>query len=177
MWRRHGQPALHSRRRKREGAAAIEFAMVALPFCFMMFALLELGVIFTLDSVLSNATHGSSRLIRTGQAEESFMTAEEFRDDLCGRMSVFATQCDERISIDVRVIPTFASVPPDPMANGTSFDESQLTYDYGTQENLVVVRVWYKQPLVTTFLGQALSRLNDGSVRLVATTAFRNEPR
>lgn len=177
MWRRHGQNVLRGRRRKREGAAAVEFALVALPFFFMMFALLELGLIFVLDSVLSNAVLGSSRLIRTGQAEAATMTAEEFRDDVCGRMSVFATQCDQRISIDVRVIPTFATVPPDPMANGTSFDDSQLTFNYGVPESLIVVRVWYRQPLVTTFLGQALSRLNDGSVRLVTTTAFRNEPR
>lgn len=150
--------------------------MVALPFCFMMFALLELGVIFTLDSVLSNATHGSSRLIRTGQAQAATMTAQQFRDDLCSRMSVFATQCDERVRIDVRVIPAFDSPLPNPMANGTSFDDSQLVFQPGTINSLVVVRVWYQQPLMTTFLGQALSRLNDGTVRLVSTTAFRNEP-
>jgi Flp pilus assembly protein TadG len=150
--------------------------MVALPFSFMMFALLELGVIFTLDSVLSNAMLDSSRLIRTGQAQSANMTAGEFRDDLCGRMSVFATQCEERISIDVRVIPAFATVPPDPMVDGTTFDDSQLLFDPGTINSLVVVRVWYRQPLVTVFLNQALSRLGDGSARLMSITAFRNEP-
>jgi len=174
MWRRHGQNVLRGRRRKREGAAAVEFALVALPFFFMMFALLELGVIFVLDSVLSNAMQGSSRLIRTGQAVA--MTPREFRDDVCGRMSVFASQCDERISIDVRVIPAFDSPLPDPMADGTTFNDSQLTFQPGTINSLVVVRIWYKQPLVTTFLGQALSRLNDGSAHLMTTTAFRNEP-
>lgn len=150
--------------------------MVALPFSFMMFALLELGVIFTLDSVLSNAMLGSSRLIRTGQAQAATMTAEQFRDDVCGRMSVFASQCDERISIDVRVIPAFDSPLPDPMIDGATFNDSQLAFQPGTINSLVVVRIWYRQPLVTTFLGQALSRLNDGSARLMTTTAFRNEP-
>lgn len=149
---------------------------MALPFFFMMFALMELGLIFVLDSVLSNALMGSSRLIRTGQAQAATMTAEEFRDDVCGRMSVFATQCDERISIDVRVIPAFDTPLPDPMADGTTFNNSQLTFQPGTVNSLVVVRIWYEQPLATTFLGQALSRLGDGSVRLMATTAFRNEP-
>ncbi|MFA4950105.1 TadE/TadG family type IV pilus assembly protein [Brevundimonas sp.] len=176
MWRRHERQPGGRRRRRREGAAAVEFAMVALPFSFMMFALLELGVIFTLDSVLSNAMLDSSRLIRTGQAQSANMTAGEFRDDLCGRMSVFATQCEERISIDVRVIPAFATVPPDPMVDGTTFDDSQLLFDPGTINSLVVVRVWYRQPLVTVFLNQALSRLGDGSARLMSITAFRNEP-
>lgn len=176
MWRRFEHPPGNSRRRKREGAAAVEFAMIALPFFFMMFALLELGVIFTLDSVLSNATLGSSRLVRTRQAQNAGMTAEQFRDDLCGRMSVFASQCDQRVSIDVRVIPAFDSPLPDPMADGKTFDEGQMIFQPGGINSLVVVRVWYKQPLVTTFLGQALSRLNDGSARLMTTTAFRNEP-
>ena len=176
MWRRHRYGPDAVRRRKREGATAVEFAIVALPFFFMMFALLELGLIFVLDSVLSNALMGSSRLVRTGQAQAATMTAQEFRDDVCGRMSVFATQCDERISIDVRVIPAFDTPLPDPMANGTTFNNSQLTFQPGTVNSLVVVRIWYEQPLATTFLGQALSRLGDGSVRLMATTAFRNEP-
>ncbi|MGV9008298.1 TadE/TadG family type IV pilus assembly protein [Brevundimonas sp.] len=163
------------RRRKREGAAAVEFAMVILPFSLMMFALLELGVVFVLDSVLANATIQSGRLIRTGQAEAATMTAQQFRDNLCGRMSIFASQCDERISIDVRVISAFNTVPPDPMINGTNFNEGQMTFNYGTRNSLILVRVWYRQPLVTVFLAQSLSRLNDGSVRLMSATAFRNE--
>lgn len=176
MWRRHGRPPGDSRRREREGAAAVEFALVALPFFFMVFALLELGMVFTLDSVLSNATMDTSRLIRTRQAQDTGMTDTQFRDDLCSRMSVFATDCEERVSIDVRVIPAFNSPLPDPMADGRRFDDSQLVYDPGTANSLVVVRIWYKQPLMTTFLGQGLSRLNDGSARLMTTTAFRNEP-
>lgn len=176
MWRRHGQASGDRHRRNREGATAVEFALVALPFSFMMFALLELGLIFTLDSVLSNAMLSSSRLIRTGQAQSASMTAEQFRDDVCGRMSVFASQCDQRISIDVRVIPAFNSPLPDPMVDGSTFNDSQLVFQPGTINSLVVVRIWYKQPLMTTFLGQALSRLSDGSARLMTTTAFRNEP-
>jgi Flp pilus assembly protein TadG len=161
---------------KREGAAAVEFAMVILPFTFMIFALLELGLVFVVDSVLGNATIESGRLIRTGQAEAADMTAPEFRDQLCGRMSIFSTQCDDRVSIDVRVIPAFGSPAPDPMSSGTSFDESQMDFNYGTAGSLVLVRVWYRQPLVTTFLGQGLSRLGDGNARLMSATAFRNEP-
>lgn len=152
--------------------------MVILPFSLMMFALLELGLIFVVDSVLANATLESGRLIRTGQASAAGMDADDFRDDLCGRMSVFSAQCEERVSIDVRVIPTFGTVPPDPMANGTSFDDGQMTFNYGTFGSLVLVRVWYKQPLFTTFLSKGLSRLSNerNSARLLSATAFRNEP-
>ena len=150
--------------------------MVALPFFLMMFALLELGMVFVVDSVLANATFESGRLIRTGQASAASMTPQQFRTDLCSRMSVFSADCEARINIDVRVIPSFTTAPPDPMQDGVIFDESKLTFNYGTYGDLILVRVWYKQPLVTTFLGQGLSRLNDGSARLMSTTAFRNEP-
>ena len=50
-WRKSGPRKRH----RREGAAALEFAFVALPFFVMIFAMLELGMAFVLDSMLENA--------------------------------------------------------------------------------------------------------------------------
>lgn len=161
--------------RAREGSAAVEFGMVALPFCLMIFAILELGLVFVTDSVLENATIETGRLVRTGQASAQSMTAEQFKTSLCGRMSIFAGDCATRASVDVREIPQFAITPPDPTASGT-FDADSLTYTVGDPGDLILVRVWYRQPLLTTFMAQGLSRLNDGAALLTATTAFRNEP-
>lgn len=161
--------------RAEEGSAAVEFGMVALPFCLMLFAILELGLVFVTDSVLENATIESGRLIRTGQASAQNMTAEQFKNALCSRMSIFSADCPTRANVDVRVIPQFNVNPPDPMAAG-SFDDSALSYANGNPGDLILVRVWYRQSLLTTFMAQGLSRLNDGTVRLTATTAFRNEP-
>lgn len=149
--------------------------MVALPFVLMVFSILEVGMIFVTDSVLENATIETSRLVRTGQASAQSMTPAQFKESLCGRMNIFAADCQNRASVDVRVLPQFATTPPDPMAGGT-FNEGALTYTNGNPGSLVLVRVWYRQPLLTTFLAQSLSRLNDGTVRMMATTAFRNEP-
>lgn len=161
--------------RATDGSAAIEFGMVALPFVLMVFAILELGLVFVIDSVLENATIETGRLVRTGRASAQGMTAAQFKSSLCGRMSIFSSDCAARATIDVREIAQFNTVPPDPMAGGT-FNQAGLTYTNGDPGDLVLVRVWYQQPLLTTFLSQGLSRLNDGSVRLTATTAFRNEP-
>tara|TARA_R110000764_G_scaffold150648_1_gene238167 strand:- start:257 stop:802 length:546 start_codon:yes stop_codon:yes gene_type:complete len=160
----------------RDGSAAVEFAMVALPFFFMMFAILELGLVFVIDSVLENATMETSRLIRTGEAETSAMTAAQFKTSLCSRMSIFQPDCAARATVDVRVIPNFTTPnPPDPMASGT-FQTTSLSYDDGGSGSIMLVRVWYKQPLVTPFLNEGLSRLRDGSAYLTATAVFRNEP-
>lgn len=149
--------------------------MVALPFCLMIFSILELGLVFVTDSVLENATLETGRLVRTGQASAQSMTAAQFKASLCSRMSIFAPDCAARATVDVREIPQFATVPPDPLAGGT-FNNGVLTYSNGNPGSLMLVRVWYKHPLITTFMAQGLSRLNDGTALLTSTTAFRNEP-
>ncbi len=161
--------------RSSDGSAAVEFGMVALPFVLMMFAILEIGIVFVTDSVLENATIETGRLVRTGQASAQSMTAATFKTALCSRMSIFSADCTSRATVDVRVIPQFATTPPDPMSTGT-FNDGVLTYSNGVPGDLVLVRVWYRQPLLTTFLAQGLSRMNDGAAMLTATTAFRNEP-
>ena len=174
-WSFGGRPLRRDLLRNRDGSAAVEFALVALPFCFMIFAILEVALIFTLDSVLENAAIDTGRLVRTGQASAQGMTATEFKENLCSRMSIFSGDCAEKATVDVRVIPQFDTLPPDPLA-GEGFDPSGLTYDNGNPGNLVLVRVWYQHPLLTSFLSQGLSQVGDRTAVLTATTAFRNEP-
>lgn len=151
--------------------------MIAFPFFFLMFAIMELGLVFVTDSVLENAAMETGRLVRTGQVAGSNMSAAQFKTELCNRMSIFKNDCPARATVDVREIPQFRNAnPPDPLANGTSFDNSGLTYLTGQPGSLILVRTWYKQPLFTPFLAQALSKLGDGSTIMIATTAFRNEP-
>lgn len=161
--------------RNRDGSVAVEFALVALPFCFMIFAILEVALIFTLDSVLENAAIDTGRLVRTGQASAQGMTAAQFKADLCSRMSVFSDDCAAQATIDVRVIPQFNVSPPDPLA-GEGFDPAGLSYANGNPGDLILVRVWYQHPLLTSFLSQGLSQVGDRTAVLTATTAFRNEP-
>jgi Flp pilus assembly protein TadG len=161
--------------RDRDGSAAVEFAFVAFPFCLMIFAILEVALVFTLDSVLENAAIATGRLVRTGQASAQGMTAAQFKSELCSRMSVFSDECETRATVDVRVIPQFNFAPPDPLA-GDGFDSGGLGYTNGNPGNLMLVRVWYQHPLVTTFLSQGLAKVAPNTAVLTATTAFRNEP-
>lgn len=165
----------HRLLRNQDGSAAVEFALVALPFCFMIFAILELGLVFVLDSVLENATIETGRLVRTGQASASSMDAAAFKTALCDRMSIFSGPCTSQAQVDVRQLATFGAPVPDPVEIGT-FNSSVLTYSNGTPGSLMLVRVWYRHPLLTTFLSQGLSRQDDGTALLIATTAFKNEP-
>lgn len=155
----------------REGSTAVEFAMVALPFAFMMFSVVEIAFVFVLDSTLENAVIETGRLVRTGQADAASYSMDDFKTGVCNRMSVFSTGCAAKLTVDVRVIPQFTNPTlPDPLTGGT------MAYNNGQPDDLMLVRAWYKHTLFTPFLQQGLSRLGDGDAYLLATTAFRNEP-
>ncbi len=174
-WTFPGRPGGRGLLRNRAGSGAVEVALVAIPFCFMIFAILEVALVFTLDSVLENAAIDTGRLVRTGQASAQGMTAAQFKNELCSRMSIFSDDCATSATIDVRVIPQFKTTPPDPVSGGV-FNPAGLTYANGNPGDLILVRVWYQHPLLTTFLSQALSKVGDRTAVLTATTAFRNEP-
>jgi Flp pilus assembly pilin Flp len=163
-------------RRDQSGATAIEFAFVAAPFFFMMFALIELGVLFVLDVALDSAVSHTGRLIRTGQAHERAMSVSEFREAVCGRMGVFESQCDERLLVDVRVIPRFTDEdPPDPVDENGELSDSGLLFAIGGPGDIILLSAWYPQPLFTPLISQGAERVAGHRV-LNVTTAFRNEP-
>lgn len=164
-----------STRAHRDGSAAVEFALVAFPFFFMIFAVMEIGLIFITDSILDNAALDAGRMVRTGQVAGDAMTKAQLKDALCSRMSVFSAGCAERTVIDLQTLTRFRDAPDDP-TSGEAPTDANTQWDRGNPESLMVFRVWYRQPLFTPFLAQALDRSDDGSTRLTATVPFRNEP-
>lgn len=169
------EPAARRRRGQREGATAVEFALVALPFFILLLGILEIGLLLLTDALLETAASSASRQIRTGQAQEAQLTRDNIRTRLCAEMSVLANDCPSRTFIDIRVIDDFAPTVPDPFKNG-AFDDSELKYEPGRSGQRVLVRIWYEQPIVTPLIAQALTRSTDGRVMLNTTLAFRNEP-
>ena len=163
-------------RRDQGGATAIEFAFVAAPFFFMMFALIELGMLFVMDVTLETAVSQTGRLVRTGQAHSRAMSVSEFREDVCSRMGVFESQCADRLLVDVRVIPRFTGqTPPDPVDENGELSGSDLLFAIGGPRDIILVSAWYPQPLFTPLVSQGAERVAGQRV-LNVTTAFRNEP-
>lgn len=150
--------------------------MVAAPFFFMIFAVLELGMVFMVDSVLETAVQKASRIVRTGRADTENISAAQFKTALCAEMSVFQGDCASRADVDVRVMPEFSDgIPGVPITNG-ALDRTQMQYDPGDPGDLMLVRVFYSQPLITPFMQQAMSKLTSGAAVISVATAFRNEP-
>ncbi|MEL7486542.1 MAG: TadE/TadG family type IV pilus assembly protein [Pseudomonadota bacterium] len=62
--------SLASMAKDRNGAAAVEFALVAPVFFALMFAILEAGIFFFVDAAVTEANARAARLVRTGQARD-----------------------------------------------------------------------------------------------------------
>ena len=167
----------------REGAAAVEFALVMAPFLFLVFAVLELALVFLLSTSLDTATERTARRIRTGEVQTAGEGAAAFKTALCQRMTWLSSNCSTALKVDVRRFQQFAdSNLPNPItdcappATGKCFDDSALLFDHGGPTDVVVVRTFYQWPLLTPFLNQALSRLNGNVAVIRSTQTFRNEP-
>lgn len=161
-----------------EGATAVEFSLVAIPFILMIIGLVEMALMFSAASLLEGATGTAARLIRTGQAQAEGEDAEQvFRDALCDFSEVFIP-C-ERIEYEVVEIEdgTFGSadsVPP------PSFDEdgdlASLGFNPGGSSSVVMVRVFYRYPIVTPLMQTILTNAAGNTRLLMSTTVFESEP-
>lgn len=162
-------------RRNGSGSAAVEFAIVAPVFFGMLFAIIEIGMIFFASQVLETVTQDTSRLIMTGQAQDASMTQAQFKTAVCGRI-VALFDCANGVYVDVRSYPSFAAVNiADPIDAGKNFI-NDMKWCPGKPEEIVVVRLFYQWPLFLTTLGFNPANLVGGKRLLTATAAFQNEP-
>ena len=81
-------------RHNRRGSAMVEFALVAPIFFALLFAIIEVAMVFYASQVLETVTQDTARQIFTGQAQGANMTAAQFKSSLCGRaVALFDCQC------------------------------------------------------------------------------------
>lgn len=161
--------------RREDGAAAVEFAIVAVPFLALLFAVLETAIVFFAGQVLETATADSARLIMTGQAQKQNLSQAQFKAEVCKRVyGLF--DCDGGIQVDVRTYTAFSAIntskPVDKNGNLTVTP----TYSPGGPSEIVVVRLLYKWPVWVSLLGLNLADLSGNKRLIMATAAFRNEP-
>jgi Flp pilus assembly protein TadG len=158
-----------------EGAAAIEFAMVAAPFIALLFAVLETALVFFAGQTLEAAVADSARLIMTGQAQTQGLTQAAFKNQVCARIfGLF--DCANKLYVDVESYSNFAAVNTTPPVQNGALDTSKMSYSPGGPGDIVIVSLYYQWPIAVSLLGNDLSNLAGSQRLLVATSAFRNEP-
>src|SRR4029078_11928527 len=94
--------------RAQEGAAAVEFALIAAPFLALLFAIIETALVFFAGQTLEYAVTQSGRLIMTGQADAGSFNQTTFKDQVCARI-VALFDCANNLYVNVQKYSTFAS--------------------------------------------------------------------
>jgi len=161
----------------REGVAAIEFAIVSLPFLALLLSMLEIGILVMASTAIEAATTNAARQIRTGQLQQTGANnAAGFRSLVCGDMSwISSADCNANLSVDVRTFSSFSAVNVTPPISGNAIDTTQLTFSDGAPCDIVLVRVFYPWTLITPLLEPGLPNLGPNQRLLTTAIAFRNE--
>jgi Flp pilus assembly protein TadG len=188
-------------RKSEDGATAVEFAMVSVPFLGLLFAIFETAFVFFVTEALESATANASRTIMTGQAYAgSYASAAAFRDGvICptgsGTTSLIPSfiTCSNLI-VDIRTAgnsgaTSFTSAD----VSKSYYTNPSMNYCIGSAGDVVVMRVVYPMPVYLTMLsgsslftftaftgGQTNYTSADGTAGLkhmiMSTATFRNEP-
>ena len=180
--KKHLKAQLARYRDDRDGATAVEFAILLVPFSAMLFAIIELGIVFFIQATMGHAMQEAARDVRTGQFQSSGGGAADFKSAVCNAMSGLG-KCS-RIRIDVvtsdtnRFEPNMLAETPKTNPADPDAPPSMPADDYSNTgpRAVVVVRIQYYHKL--TFPGEYTRLANaGGNVRILETvTAFRNEP-
>jgi Flp pilus assembly protein TadG len=168
---------LHAFLASRDGATAVEFAMVALPFFMLLFGVLELGMLFIAATTLDAATTQVARQIRTGQFQSGAShSAADFKTAVCNGMSwISASDCQANLSVDARTFASFSTIDLTTPVKNNQIDQTQLSFTPGSASDIVLVRVFYPWSLITPVLEPGLPNLGPTKRLLTTAVAFRNE--
>ncbi len=169
--------ALQSRR----GAVALEFALVATPFIFMLFAIIESGLIFVAQIDLSNATMSLARQVRTGNLVASgassttsgtTLSLSDFKTSICTKMQFIpVSTCVNQLQVDMQTKSIFGAgqTATLPIVN-LNFNNAGLCYYSGQAGSIVELRAFYLWQIYTPLIMTALINAQAYTVGGVTTT-------
>jgi Flp pilus assembly protein TadG len=169
--------------RDRRGSTAMEFAMLAVPFALLVFAILESCISFAGQEVMANITDDVARQLRTGQLRPADVAGTKLRDMICSRLEVMVAKTCPGLLVDLHEYTTFA----DAASAGFKIVDGDIVLTQGTTttnfrvspglaETRNMLRVFYKWPVMTDFLAKSMANLKDGNTLHFASVTWQNEP-
>ncbi len=184
--------------RSKDGATAVEFALLAVPYFIIIFAIIETFVAFTAEQLVVNATDTLSRKLRTGQITYAMgrtsttdMDQTKFRTAFCAEISIMISCSASEIAtpaklyIDVETYPSFADIPVKiPRVSTAAYadiDPSGFTFAPGGPSSINMVRAYYRWQVTTDIVRPYITTIRpaNGSMPtdflIIATAAFQNE--
>jgi len=182
MWGRSKGPMRRVLRRfgeSQSGAAAVEFALVAGPFFFVLGTIAETGLMLFTEYAIQNSVQGAAREIRTHQVATDtgviLKTEAQFKTDLCSKITSLI-DCAGKVTVYVNSATTFAGLKT-AMPNFISIGPGGPTsYSPGQSSQAVGVVATYDWDFAFPFM-DFLGNIDGGAQRrLHGIAVFNNEP-
>ncbi|MCJ2123639.1 TadE/TadG family type IV pilus assembly protein [Methylobacterium sp. J-077] len=169
----------------RRGAAAVEFALVAMLFILVVLFIMTVATILFINQALDYATSRAARQILTGAAQASALDQAGFRTSLCQNLPA-SLKCSNLV-INLYVVPTGTS--PSSYYNYVKSDLSGLVippltpssgqYTLGTRGQFQYLQVIYPitflPSVFASMLGSGATFNGAPAYLTISTAAFRNE--
>lgn len=163
--------------RHEHGATAVEFALIAAVFLWVLVGLVELGMLMLLNNGLEDGVDRAARLLRTGQTQRLNIDVSKFRSHICNQV-LLKDSCMRKLIVDVRAYPDFGSIPdlskPKRDRNGNLNLRAQ--YVKGAPRQVLLVRAYYDWKFFTPMIGRLMSNDGSNAFLLSVATTFRTEP-
>lgn len=158
-----------------DGATAIEFSLLFIPYLVLTLGIIELSLMYTSASLLEGATNSAARMIRTGQLQQSGAEdpEQEFRDQICDYAQVLI-RCND-VVIEVQTLGSFADAQGMQAQSNAEGKIQSRGFDAGGSNDRVLVRTSYRYTMMTPLVGAMLSGA-DGSIPFISTIVLQTEP-
>jgi len=175
--------------KNQDGATAVEFAILGLPFSALLFGIIEVSLLFFLTSTTEHALAEVSREIRTGEFQGSGGGAAELKTAICAnmhgigncnnlRVDVISTATGQFSNLVLPVSPPACSGTPAQIEACQAATPSMPADNYSVTNSgdVVIVRVQYVHRLEIPSSLTGLANSTGNTHVISATTAFKNEP-
>lgn len=161
--------------RAESGGALVEYSLIAAPFFFLIFGIVETMFTYFGTVQLENGLETVARRVRTGEVQASGLTAAQFKNMLCAEVAPLI-QCNGNLYVDARVYNQFASANPVNPLKPDGTVNPTFQFDTGNSGSIVLVSAFYVWHLNFPDVGLKLSNMAGSDRLLTATQVFRNEP-
>jgi len=162
------------------GTTAIEFGLVGVPFMMLCFGVITMGLYALTMHSLENGVERASRLIRTGQAQSSHMTEQQFKQKICENAANYI-DCGAKMQVhiqswaDGQVMNPISCLQNGVLSGGQS-SAADLGNSSGGASRTVLVTVCYEWELAAILPFLKIGKMANGSALMQAASAFRTEP-
>lgn len=158
----------------RKGSAAIEFAILALPFFVVIFAIAEIAVMFFVDSGLDAALHKAVRQVRVGVAKNGSWDATKFKDVVCSELS-YSFNCATKLKVRATIVTDMSSIVKASPISGGNLNVTE-DFNLGDSGSYVLVQAFLPWAPVFKLYSVSSAQLSDGSYVLGSSELIKNEP-